>query len=271
MYKYIPGVSKKVWFTFRGRFEVFRGFKSKKFRRLTPNKISFYTKEHVTSAEVRRAQTKSQQLVVQPCVGAWPCRLSLCELSKRSATQHTTHLPCLHCNLFRSCDKWAWRLCRCPPPHWRCRCTPARWGLACSARPSHFSFQSMSQWGPWLVSSSSPRSGWPETLSLEVSSCFFLRSSISLLQVPRYGQPGLTSWSRWVTGSTPTQGLLYESEDTVSLLSLDPTRSPSQQSSATPTSTTTSSRLLPSTVQVTSRSLPCIPMSVLWYFRTSLY
>ena len=100
---------------------------------------------------------------------------------------------------------------------------------------------------------------------------FFLRSSISLLQVPRYGQPGLTSWSRWVTGSTPTQGLLYESEDTVSLLSLDPTRSPSQLSSATPTSTTTSSRLLPSTVQVTSRSLPCIPMSVLWYFRTSLY
>ena len=92
----------------------------------------------VTSAEVRRAQTKSQQLVVQPCVGAWPCRLSPCELSKGSATQHTTHLPCLHCNLFRSCDKWAWRLCRCPPPHWRCRCTPARWGLACSARPSHF-------------------------------------------------------------------------------------------------------------------------------------
>ena len=92
----------------------------------------------VTSAEVRRAQTKSQQLVVQPCVGAWPCRLSPCELSKGSATQHTTHLPCLHCNLFRSCDKWAWRLCRCPPPHWRCRCTPARWGLACSARPSHY-------------------------------------------------------------------------------------------------------------------------------------
>ena len=56
--------------------------------------------EIVTSAEVR-AQTKSQQLVVQPCVGAWPCRLSPCELSKRSATQHTTHLPCLHCNLFR--------------------------------------------------------------------------------------------------------------------------------------------------------------------------
>ena len=129
----------------------------------------------------------------------------------------------------------------------------------------------MSQWGPWLVSSSSPRSGWPETLSLEVSSCHLLPSLISLLQVPCHGQSDLTSWSRWVTGSTPTQGLLYESEDTVSLLSLDPTRSPSQLSSATPTSTTTSSRLLPSTVQVTSRSLPCIPMSVLWYFRTSLY
>ena len=84
-------------------------------------------------------------------------------------------------------------------------------------------------------------------------------SSISLLQVPRHGQSGLTSWSRWVTGSTPTQGLLYESEDTVSLLSLDPTRSPSQQSSATSTSTTTSSRLLPSTVQVTSRSPPVYP------------
>ena len=233
--------------------------------------ISYIILSDVTSAEVRRAQTKSQQLVVQPCVGAWPCRLSLCELSKGSATQHTTHLPCLHCNLFRSCDKWAWRLCRCPPPHWRWRCTPARWGLACSARPSHY----------FLPANVTVRSVTSQQLLLSqwvagdsVSGGELLPSppsSISLLQVPRYGQPGLTSWSRWVTGSTPTQGLLYESEDTVSLLSLDPTRSPSQQSSATPTSTTTSSRLLPSTVQVTSRSLPCIPMSVLWYFRTSLY
>ena len=30
---------KKGWLVFRARFEVFRGFKSKKFRRLTPIKI----------------------------------------------------------------------------------------------------------------------------------------------------------------------------------------------------------------------------------------
>ena len=50
----------------------------------------------VTSAEVRRAQTKSQQLVVQPCVGAWPCRLSPCELSKGSAMpRNSPPLPAL--------------------------------------------------------------------------------------------------------------------------------------------------------------------------------
>ena len=42
---YIQSVSKKVGFTFRGRFEVFRGFKSKEFRRLT----FFYSKPLNTS------------------------------------------------------------------------------------------------------------------------------------------------------------------------------------------------------------------------------
>ena len=37
---------KKVGLAFRSCFKVFIGFKSKKFRRLTPNKISFYILEH---------------------------------------------------------------------------------------------------------------------------------------------------------------------------------------------------------------------------------
>ena len=48
-YKSYRVSQKKGGLVFRACFEVFRGFKSKKFRRLTPIKILFYIPEYVFS------------------------------------------------------------------------------------------------------------------------------------------------------------------------------------------------------------------------------